>query len=301
MQLISERASHWYDRSGNPCHEVPKKDGKGMKAVTVKEARVMGLLPSVTNILGVCNKPQLNDWRVTQAILAGITLPRPRESMDEWKVRIPAGASSDEVIAWAYANPPKWAQSDDDFARLVAGDTEAQVGAAADFGSRIHAAIEEELTNPEAECPADLEPYLAHWRQWSGLEIEDVYSTEKTVVCTEYGYAGKLDLYCRLRGIGEAVVDFKTQKVRNGRPAFYDEWYMQLGAYAFALFQPGEAPLSLVSVVIDSGTPGPVAVKQWPEPHRGFELFRNAFALWKYQKDYDPCEIQNADSAPWPK
>src|SRR5436190_23373532 len=45
-------------------------------ASTLRDARKLGLLPSVTNILGVITKPELTAWLQEQAVLAALTLPR---------------------------------------------------------------------------------------------------------------------------------------------------------------------------------------------------------------------------------
>ena len=45
-----ESASHWYDLDGQPCHEVPRAKGDGMRPTTLADARKLHLLPSVTNV-----------------------------------------------------------------------------------------------------------------------------------------------------------------------------------------------------------------------------------------------------------
>ena len=56
-------------------HTVPSAKGEA-RATTLRDARKLGLLPSVTNVLGVINKPELVEWKMTQAVLAALTLPR---------------------------------------------------------------------------------------------------------------------------------------------------------------------------------------------------------------------------------
>lgn len=71
-----ESASHWYFPDGSPLHEVERADGKGTRPTNLRDARKLGLYPSVTNILSVLAKPGLNAWKQEQAILAALTLPR---------------------------------------------------------------------------------------------------------------------------------------------------------------------------------------------------------------------------------
>ena len=49
----SEANSHWYDKDGVPCHEVPKASGKGKTKTTLTQARKLGLFPSVTTIFKI--------------------------------------------------------------------------------------------------------------------------------------------------------------------------------------------------------------------------------------------------------
>ena len=111
----------------------------------------------------------------------------------------------------------------------------------------------------------------------------------------ECGYAGRVDMIAKLKEFGWAVVDFKTQKVKRGskgelKPRFYETWPLQLSAYQQAILCNGTKNVSaLVSVVIDSGQPGPLHVARWTGTEY-FKTFLGAYALWKFVKDYDPLD-----------
>src|SRR5499427_10324997 len=75
MKLFSSENAHWYRRDGEPLHSVLSTKGEP-RPTTLRDARKLGLLPSVTNVLGVINKPELVEWKMTQAVLAALTLPR---------------------------------------------------------------------------------------------------------------------------------------------------------------------------------------------------------------------------------
>src|SRR5512136_668210 len=75
MKLFNPENAHWYRRDGEPLHSVPSAKGEP-RPTTLRDARKLGLLPSVTNVLGVINKPELVEWKMTQAVLAALTLPR---------------------------------------------------------------------------------------------------------------------------------------------------------------------------------------------------------------------------------
>ena len=58
-----KKSAHWYSAAGQACHEVPNKSKPGTsRPTTLRDARTMKLLPSVTTILGLLDKPQLTDW-----------------------------------------------------------------------------------------------------------------------------------------------------------------------------------------------------------------------------------------------
>jgi hypothetical protein len=268
MTLIDRQApSHWYLRDGRPFHEVPKKDGTGNRAVTLADARKVMAFPSVTNVLGVIAKPGLDAWKIEQGIVSALTLPR----------------SADESL--------------DVFAKRVVADMGEQVEKAADFGTAIHAACE--LYAREKIAPTDekLAQFFADWQQWFDGNVERVECLEDVFVNTDWGFAGRVDMIAKLAGIGWAVVDFKTQKIKRTpkgepRPAFYESWPMQLAAYRNMAVRKLAKPIdALVSVVIDSAKPGPVHVKVYENADAHFEMFQAALALWKYVKCYNPVAL----------
>ena len=90
-----ESASHWYYPDGTPLHEVPRADGKGTRPTSLRDARKLGLFPSVTNVLSILAKPGLEAWKQEQAILAALTLPRTEnEPLDEFARRVVADVGS---------------------------------------------------------------------------------------------------------------------------------------------------------------------------------------------------------------
>jgi genome maintenance exonuclease 1 len=265
MTLIERQApSHWYLRDGRPFHEIAKKDGSGNRAVTLADARKCLALPSVTNILGVLAKPGLDAWKIEQGIMAALTLPR----------------LTDEPL--------------DVFARRVVTDMGEQVEKAADFGTAIHSACEVYALNKELPSDPKLLEHLKDWQRWFDGNVERIDSIEQVFVHLEHGYAGRVDMIAKLKGIGWAVVDFKTQKIKRSvkgepKPAFYETWPLQLAAYQqAALAFSGKNITALVSVVIDSSMPGPVHVKVYENPAEYFKMFLAATTLWRFVKGYDP-------------
>src|SRR5690348_10169188 len=102
---------HWYTRAGEPRYSVIGANGKE-RDTTLRDARSLGLLPSVTTVLDCLNKGALVEWKVRQGILAALTTSR-REGED-----------------------------DDTFLARILTDSKEQAKQAAEEGTRIHDAIE---------------------------------------------------------------------------------------------------------------------------------------------------------------
>lgn len=240
---------HWYTRAGEAFYSLP--DGK---PVTLREARKEKAFPSSTSILGVIRKPLLEAWLVEQGILSSLTLPKIEgENMT-------------------------------DFAHRAAKDSKEQTRNAMAKGTDCHQICEDILL----KRPVKQTPYTPFILDWIDDNVESVESVEKVVVNQACGYGGKLDFCGTVKGIGKVVADFKTQNVRNGKPAFYDEWPLQLESYRQCLPMAGE--YKLLSVVIPSGEPAPLQTKLYEESNylTYFETFLAAFRLWKYINKYDP-------------
>lgn len=267
-----ESASHWYFPDGTPLHHVARADGKGQRPTNLRDARKLGLLPSVTNILGVLAKPGLEAWKQEQAILAALTLPREEgETLDA-------------------------------FARRVVADMGGEVGRAADLGSAVHAAIEGYAQSGLLPESGEVAKLFEPARQWFDREVVSIHAVEIAAAHPEWGYAGRVDLVATLRSLGRpAVIDFKTQKTRLDKsgafkPILYDTWPLQLEAYrqALAWRDHGLVNAALVSVVIGSTDPVPVKVEVWDDEAREgyFRAFLAARDLWVWQKRY--CPVRDA-------
>ena len=267
-----EPSSHWYFRDGTPIHEVPRADRKGTRPTSLRDARKLGLYPSVTNVLSVLAKPGLDVWRQEQAVLASLTMPRTENE------------------------PP------DAFARRVVADMHGEVGRAADLGSAVHSAIEAYAKGrwfPEDKKVAALfEPA----RQWFDADVVAVHSVEIAAAHSEWGYAGRVDLVATLKSTGRpTVIDFKTQKSRYAKdssfkPLLHNTWPLQLEAYrqALASRDKGLTNAAIASVVIGSSEPAPVVVKVWDDADTPgfFRAFLAARDLWVWQRGY--CPVNDA-------
>ncbi len=183
MRLFNPENAHWYRRDGEPLHSVLSAKGEP-RPTTVRDARTLGLLPSVTTVLGVINKPELVEWKMTQAVLAALTLPRLED------------------------------EGEDAFAKRVVEDAQSRVKTAADFGSAFHAGAEQVAKTLEVDPAGPYVAWLNHQRAWFQANCVRLVWTERVLVNAELGYAGTADLLIEHQQYGLTLVDYKTQAVR---------------------------------------------------------------------------------------
>lgn len=258
MKLVSPKSSaHWYSRDAKPLHTVTGANGLE-RSTTLRDARKLDLLPSVTSVLSVLAKPGLEAWKQEQAILAALTLPRlPQEG-------------------------------DDAFAKRVVSDMEAQVERAANFGTLIHASIEQvNSSGTTAGIDAAVRPWLERYDAWRRANLLRTLRSEEILV--HAGYAGRFDLLAEHQEHGTVLIDFKTQNVKGGKAKTYETWGYQLAAYRHAL----GIRCHCLSVIIDSNQPTDPVEKLWEEEEleNGLEVFKAALEIWQRQRGYVPAAL----------
>ena len=247
MTTIIARASesqHWYDKSGNPMYTVKAKDGTD-RSTTLRDARKMNLVPSVTTIMSVAAKPGLEAWKMNQMMMAALTLPRAEGEPEE------------------------------QFIERIQKDAKEQARQAADRGTAIHEALEKFYQN--------ILYYEYHEHQF-GVDkaMQERFGLPEwkteTAFASPLGFGGKLDLYCP-QGEG-IVVDFKTKEfVDPERIVLYDELPMQLAAYRVGIEMP---KARCANVFVSVTEPGLVHIKEWTqeELERAWNMFSALKDFW---------------------
>lgn len=256
MILQRKSNAHWYTVAGVAQHTVIGANGEE-RSTTLRDARKMNLLPSVTSILNVISKPGLEFWKQEQAILAALTLPR----LD--------------------------GEDTDKFAARVVEDMEAQVEKAASFGTLIHAGIEDiNSRGSAASFPPEIERWMDSYAAWRNASLIRYLGSEEVAVGD--GYAGRYDLLAEHAEHGVCLIDFKTQNMKGGKPNFYDAWCSQLAAYRKALGRTCHC----LSVVLDSNQPSAPVEKLWTDQELadGLEIFNCSKTIWFLQRGYAPSQ-----------
>jgi hypothetical protein len=198
-------SGHWYTKDGTPAYTTIGKTGE--RPTTLRDARKLGLLPSVTTINGMLSKAGLNSWLQQQVLLAALTLPRlPDEPEADWLAR-------------------------------VMQDSKSTGREAAERGTAIHAIIQgyfEQMYMPEK--PAYLENI--------DKALADAFGNQPWISEKSFGhplgFGGKVDLMAKpINGQGTGFVcDFKTKETDLDKVDVYFEHEMQLAAYREGLGMP---------------------------------------------------------------
>jgi len=256
MILYAPDSSHWYQADGTAMHTILSAKGEP-RPTTLRDARKLNLLPSVTNILGIIAKPELTGWLQEQAVLASLTLPR---------------------IA---------GETEDAFARRVVEDSKTTRDMAADFGTAFHAGAEAVVHGVPVKDGPQAE-WLHHYAAWVQANVIRVLWTESALVGSSPGYAGCADLLIEHQAYGLTLCDLKTQRVRAGeKPKAYKSWAYQLAAYQKA----AKLNCRCLNIMIPSVAPGEPVEHLWEEAEieRGWEAFKAAHKLWSIEKNYEPA------------
>ena len=252
--VLPAEATHWYHKDGRPCYEVPKAKGDGMRPTTLRDARKLNLVPSVSGVIDVAAKPGLEVWKDTQLLEAALTLPKlPEESLD-------------------------------DYAKRVREDAKAQSRKAMERGTELHAAIEiwikgEAYDNRWADHITKLDDTVTQY----GIDL--LFGRTEHSFASPLGYGGKLDWHN-----DEILIDFKTKdRIVEGKQLAWSEHCWQLAAYEVGLPEVRLLTRRLINVFIGVED-CQVRIHEWTpdDAEKSWLIFEHLLAVWKLTKNYNP-------------
>ena len=239
---IASESHHWYMPDGTPYYTCIGANGKE-RPTTLRDARKVGAVPSVTTILKQLASPGLERWKLDMAITSALTLPRIEgETEDEFKGRV----------------EQDWQQT---------------ANQARELGTAIHGSLELALTIGTYNIAH--KPYVDAVLEYLN-NFGITWEAEKSFATHTYG--GKVDLYSK-SGI---VIDFKTTEFTEDKlPKGYPEQKLQLAAYAHGLGLPKDA--KLINLFISTNTPGLIhAIEHIPSSaYEQFDCLLNYWRLSK--------------------
>ena len=247
--------SHWYNQAGQPAYEVENKAKGGMRPTTLRDAKQLNLVPSVTTVMDILDKPGLNRWKETQVLMSSLTLPREK------------------------------GDSDDLHMAKIRQDAKELSTLARDEGVRIHDSLESAFKDRTID-----QRYRTICNKVKEAVFEYFGFSDRWIAETSFsypkGFGGKVDLHNKDIHV---VADFKTKEEfktgKNGKVVklAYDEQCIQLAAYREGLHM-GYSRLVNIFVDYDGNT----IFHEWQEDEiqRAWEMFCLILKLWKLQKRY---------------
>jgi len=246
-----EQNGHWYTTQGTPAYTTIGKTGE--RPTTLRDAKKLGLLPSVTTIINVANKGEgLQRWLAEQAILAALTLPR---------------LEGEEEGVWL---------------SRVMKDSKATGREAAERGTAIHNIIEsyfEQVYMPEK--PAYLDAIDSALKDAFG---EQPWLAEKSFG-HHLGFGGKCDLMAKpINGQGQGfIVDFKTKTTDLDKIDVWFEHELQLASYREGL----NLPNARCAIVFVNGMTNQVKLIEIEEPQlqKGWECFQHLLRFYQVKNN----------------
>jgi len=235
-------SGHWYTTKGETAYTVVGSNGK-VRNTTLRDAKKLGLVPSVTTVMSVAAKPGLEAWKQQQLLLASLTLPKDEN------------------------------ESLEDYAKRVLEDSRKQGKEAADRGTAIHAEIQAYYEGDTTKINV---PYVRKAVNAIHKHFGDRTWISEASFAAPHGYGGKVDLHCH-----DTVIDIKTKEFAPGdKVALFDDHYMQLAAYAVGL---KIHPPRCANLFVSPLDPYPVLIIEHdPQSiQRGWEMFESLLKFWK--------------------
>lgn len=255
MSFASE-SGHWYTHTGTPAYEVEKAKG-GLRPATLRDARKLGLYPSVTGIIREAAQPGLVWWQCDNMAEAAVRVERlVDESRETWLGRVRLEAN---VLA--------------ELAR--------------ERGTQIHAAIENGFEGlPMGELTSFAIPVM----EWVFTEFPEWEVFPERSFAHKLGYGGKIDLALKGKR-GWAIIDFKTTDKDLETVKGYESHIMQLAACASGVGADFEET-QFINLFVSSVTPGNIRPLVWKteEADNAWEMFQCLLRYWKFKRNYFPGE-----------
>ncbi len=244
---------HFYSKTGEPVYTVPRATGKGERDTHIGDARKLGLVPSVTSILGILDKPALGRWLQNEVLDAVLKNP-------------PGNLLNLDIDKWK---------------KDVLHISQKKSRDAADRGVEIHDALEQYYLGNK--IPNHLLEYCTPVIELLLKEFGNVQWVPEASFAHPSGFGGKCDLHllpCYEYPNG-VVLDFKTKSADDfTKVKPYFEQCMQVQAYAQGFRIPNAVCYDLF---ISTKQPGQMLLHTWDdiESLRAWECFQNLVCAWQ--------------------
>ena len=240
--------SHYYTKDGELI------DGD------LRLCRKLGGLPSPTTVLNILGSPGLRYYFRRQMFESAVTTPR-------------------------YVG-----ESDDDYFDRCCHHADEHGQAARDRGGDFHDLVQRFHMRPsisnEITTDHPLYQQFEAYVDWYFKNVKRSLMVEQAVI--GQGYAGRVDHVAEMMDGKVLCLDIKSQDTtkKKGKFTYYDQWPIQLGAYAGACKIPIDG---LMSVAVSANLPAVVETKLWERPVEYYhDIFMGLLKFWKHSNDYHP-------------
>lgn len=240
----AQESQHWYAKDGTPAYEIIGKNGNS-RPTTLRDARKLGLVPSVTTISREAAKPSLENWKAQQVLLAALTLPR-----DD-------------------------GEAEQDYVARIMADSKEQAVKAAERGTLIHAWIQQGFEGKPLPEDGEIYYHVANvelLRHDLGIGFGSTWQCEMTFA--RDGYGGKVDLRQHKR----IIIDIKTKDAPLEGLKTWDDMHMQLAAYRYGLADLG-AECGILFVSTKDVAAKLVMIPE-EQLQRGWNMFQSLLSYW---------------------
>lgn len=308
-----KESAHWYRADGKSCHTMATKPGakNATRPTTIKDAKALLLFPSVTTILSILAKPQLDDWKQKQVQDATRRMMAQLVAIVDGQP--PTKERTQQLTALVNPVTPEDMTVCTIFQQACITEAFRQVEEAADAGTLIHAGAEAALQGldydqdqpvylPKLKQTFPLKTFILPIQQFVEENEITVNGHELRTVNHREGYAGTIDAVMRSkRGLG--ILDFKTRKTDPRYPCEpYDGQPMQIAAYHVSHYGsiPEEgAHAAGCNLYISTTEPGRVEGCWYDGAQLGreWDAFSHVAALWRHLKGYDPRASRPVEGA----
>lgn len=248
---------HFYDRAGNPVYEVPSADGKSMVTPDIRHARKLNLLPGFSAVERIMASPGLERYKIRQAVLAALTLPRNE------------------------------GEADDAYLKRLDEDAKAHARGRADEGTAIHKAIEQFIRGEtyDTRWHPQVSAVVAYLHTLGQDWVADFKTKQTLEGFNDYELfydnhimqlaAYKRGLVAKLLEGAKDGPDFQCETTFGCRYGYGGR------VDAHSRMVTGDA--LVVSILVSVDEPGTIRTKVWTheEEERGLDMFIHCLNLWQ--------------------
>lgn len=219
------------------------------------------IVPSVTRVTGVIDKPALIYWAVNETIAFIKRIVRPGQQYTEAQL---------ELIF-----------KDAKGSRFRTSKKALNIGAEAhDWIERYIKSRLLDLPSPELpEYPPVLNAVNSYLAWESGVSLSYI-SSERRLYSRDHMFSGTVDIIMEIDG-KVVVADLKTSK------GIYPEYFIQCAAYAAAIAEEDKMHIDSVAVIRIPKDGGGVEIEFSDKIDDLFEVFKACLAVWRWKNDWD--------------